>query len=313
MRRIFYLILFLLGTLHARADDAYSEWKEKLIREGRKQIADVQQQNALNDAAGNSHRNNYVIIVSTNAEYPNGEFIHQEKGSGQASSYVLDAVSLQSMDEKLRAVNAGSTITSYLLIVNFVPLEFVDEIPDDMSIKNFFGSQDRNMLGDIGARARAEAAGIVDGMTNITIGEASKPSVYSGLVKFKVFKNKSAGIEQWVYHHNSKQVEHTEQYRNILRNSVQTAKWPVTPDDYSNVPVMIEQIEKSNATYKSVSATLSSLLQINDPVIVTTLLKDLTPNGFASFTAEQRIHALKVLSSLSIPDDRELIIVKLIE
>jgi hypothetical protein len=170
MKRSLRVLLLLITALPVWANGAYDTWKAHLIREGQKQLAQQQGENAANDAAGHSDRNHYLVLVASDPTYPNAEFIGQRKGTGRGGAdnnpYLLDQPTLASLDQTLRRMNSGKGIRTYVVVVHFMPLEFFREIPDDQSIADFFDGSKTDLVQAIAQPITDEASQLVRAITN---------------------------------------------------------------------------------------------------------------------------------------------------
>lgn len=308
VQALFFLIILLSSfNVSAVNKNSYFTWKQKVIERGRAELIRLQRINAQNDRKGQSDKNSYLVIVSGEG-YPNTDFIQQRKGIGRGASgdvkYLLDEVMLNSLDGSLRLMNSQSEVDSYLLIVHFMPLEFVDVIPDNQSIANFFRGKKNDLVDQVSEPIRDEARDIVTKITSAKLQTLSKPTLYCGFVNFQVFKNNKEGISQWVYYPHNGNIEFDLQYVNLLNGFVRNEKFP--KDDISKIVTLVDLIKQNNDEYKRIKGTLASLYQITDPEKMRDEIRSVGNIGLAAFDLKQRIHALKVLTSARLDNGKEI-------
>lgn len=303
MRKFLLSFILLIVSISAWALTPYNIWKDQIIREGQRQLLRLQKENASNDAKGRSNENSYLVIVSPG--YPNAEYITQRKGVGRGADaqYLLDQTTLANLDGTLRAMNSTSDIDTYVLIVHFMPMEFVNEIPDDQTIRDFFAGTKREIVSAIAQPISDEAASIVTGITSEPLGKVTKPTLYCGFVNFRAFKSDKEGISQWVYYPNNSQINFDEQYKNLLNRVIRNTSFP--QDEVAKVVTLIDAIQKNNAEYKRLKGSLEAILKITDPDQMAELVHNAGNIGIAAFDLTQRVHALKVLSSARLNEGRE--------
>ncbi len=303
MRKFLLSLTLLIVSISAWALSPYDKWKDEIIRKGQKQLLQLQKENAINDAAGRSGENSYLVIVSPG--YPNAEYITQRKGIGRGADaqYLLDQTTLTNLDGTLRTMNSTSDIDTYVLIVHFMPMEFVNEIPDDQTIRGFFAGNKREIVSAIAQPISDEAASIVTGITSEPLGKVSKPTLYCGFVNFRAFKNDKEGISQWVYYPNNSQINFDEQYKKLLNRLIKKTSFP--QEEVAKVVTLIDAIQKNNAEYKRLKGSLEAILKITDPDQMADLVHNAGNTGIAAFDLRQRVHALKVLSSARLNEGRE--------
>lgn len=308
VQTLFFLIVLLLAfNVSAFDKNSYLTWKEKVIEKGKAELMRLQRINAQNDRKGQSDKNSYLVIISGEG-YPNTDYIQQRKGIGRGANndvkYLLDEVMLNSLDGSLRSMNSQSEVDSYLLIVHFMPLEFVDMIPDDQSIADFFGGKKSDLVNQVSEPIRDEAGDIVTKITSAKLQTLSKPTLYCGFVNFQVFKNNKQGISQWVYYPHNGSIEFDSQYVNLLNGFIRNKKFP--KDDISKIVTLVDLIKQNNDEYKRIKGTLASLYQITDPEIMRDEIRSVGNIGLAAFDLKQRIHALKVLTSARLDNGKEI-------
>jgi hypothetical protein len=315
MKRHLFFLFTLLTALPLRASDSTSMWKETLILEGQHKLAMLKRENALRDSQGLSQSNNYVLVVGDGNEYPDATFIRQRRGAGRGGEesvpYLLDVEHLQSLNKTLQDMNATSVVKTYLLLVHFMPLEFINEIPDNQSIADFFAGQKTDMVQVVAGPMTNEAKDIVTRITGSQLDQEITPTLFCGFVHFKVFKNNKEGISQWVYYPRNSQIEFDEQYKRMLHSFVQSAKW--TTGDLAKVTTLVETIRLHNEEYKRVKGILRDLSAIVDPEIMEESLRGLGDNALAAFNTAERIHILKVLSSKEMDSDKESIALRILK
>lgn len=316
MKRIILSLVLLLTSIYAWAESPYEQWRKKIVEQGRKELARIQSENEINNANGLSSENHYLVIISPAPSYPDGDFIKQIKGKGQGANdevpYILDQNTLTALDGSLRRMNAESEIDTYLLLVNFIPLEFVNEIPDDASIADFFRGKKTDLVTAIAEPVAKDAGEIVVGITSEVLSKVTKPTLYCGFVNFKVFKNRAEGRSQWVYYPHNSLIDFDTEYKHLLNGFVKNTKnWPA--DEPAKVLTLMDVIRQGNMEYKRVKGTLANLLTITDPGQMKNLIHELGNSSLGGLNLRQRVHAMKVLSSGSLTDNREIQVLNLMK
>jgi hypothetical protein len=314
--RSILLFLLLCFSLAVSAETPYEQWKKKIIQNGKKRLAEIRARNIENDRVGQSYLNQYVVVISSEEEYPNGDFLKQRRGTGRGAgssvNYILDSQTLGSLDKTLRTMNEGSEIKTFVLLVHYMPLEFTAELPDNVSIAEFFNGASTDVVKAVAEPVSKEAGSIVKDITSAQLATSTEPTLYCGFVNFKVFKNEKEGFSQWVYYpHNSEQLQFDVEYKNMLSSFVRSTKWP--SEDVAKTVTLIDVISKNNTEYLKNKGALGSLLAIEDPDKMEEAVSSMTLMGLGALTTETRVHALKVLSAGVVNDTRAREINELIE
>jgi hypothetical protein len=286
---------------------------EKIIEQGRKELFKLQGQNAINDADGKSYLNHYLVMVALDdVEYPDGSYITQKKGigSGSQADYILDRNSLENLDSRLRTMNATSEIDAYLLVVNYMPIEFVNEIPDDVNILQFFSGRRTDAVAVVADTVLSLAKGIVEGITDNALTKVTKPTLYCGFVNFRIFKNARNAYQQWVYYPNNSKIKFNVQYQNLLNGLVRNFTWP--QENSAKISSLVNLIDQNNTAFKQLQGTLESLTTITDPDKMRDIIHATGNSGLAAFDLRQRVHAMKVLCGASLGNSREIQVLNLL-
>lgn len=315
-RLVFIIHFVLLLALNAVSGDVPKDWKKELIQRGQEQIQFVQRNNALNDMRGLSHLNKYIILISPDPEYPNADFITQLKGKRDKSDvgeYMLDASTLNSFNQLLVNYNAESQIKTYLLLIDHIPLDFINVVPDAQTIEDVLKGSRNNgeqFTEEITRRALAEARDIVTGITDQPLLQTQVPMIYCGLVNFKVYENEKTGGQFTVYYPNNSKIDLAEQYRQLLKRYVSLQKdWN---GNYKKVSSLITAINLSNGEFGKVKGILPAVETIEDADQMDSLLHTVDANSYSAFTIKQRLHILNVLTSAALLNNREVMALNLL-
>jgi hypothetical protein len=311
MKTWLLILLGILCCLHTTARDEHETQREKLVREARDQLHRIQQQNESNKRRGRSAENNYILVIGD--DYPDAAYIKQRHGLGRGANvpYVLDRAMLTSLNNSLQAQNQASEIDTYVLIIKYVPLEFNNELPDDQSIADFFSGIKIDVVEKTAAAVQKNARDLVNVVTNPLLQHFQKPTLFCGLVNFRVFKNGARGISQWVYYPNHTRIEFDEQYKNLLNGFIRNGEWP--RDEASKVIQLIRLIEKNNREYARIKNSFAKITSIIDADDMIALVRTLGNVGMASLTVEQRLWALKVLTTSRLTNGREIQVLNLLK
>lgn len=326
------IILFL--WIAAGGVNTYAQQTErinKIITYGREKLLAITDLNNRNDKAGFSGRNQYILSVSTsdipgNASAASGdedldrEFIKQKKltTGGQQGSFLIEtATDLDKLNDLLKEQNSKSDIKTYLLFVDYVPMVYKKVLPTTTTLKSLLQSKDKSDAA-IAEQASDLAASIVDGITQPFI-EAQKGTqvLYCGFLKFKVYENNVLSHREFNLYYPRNNVENVEVsgiYQTILANYVHSVKY-FSNDNVGFVTNMIKALGNNNKDYKTLLALINDggFLQITSADKMEEVLKTVDANAFSGLPAGYRIHALKVLSSETIPDSKEVLIDQLLE
>lgn len=287
------------------------DWKEQLIEKGRQQLLDTQLRNIQNDVRGESHLNSYVVLVSSSANaYPNSDYIQQKKGkrgSEEIGDYMLTQDQLTRLNELLASYNSKNDISTYLLLVDHMPLDFIDVIPDEQTITDIINSKksEENFTKYVTEQALEDARDIVESITAPLLEQLKSPTLYCGLVNFKVYKNEKEGKGFTIYYPRNSAINFDSQYRHMLASFVSQQKSRQWTNNYEKVSGIIEAIRLNNEEYGKIKGLFTDLTNIVDPKILFQKISSLSANGLSSFDVDQRLHILKVLSSDGLNDDEE--------
>src|SRR5690606_15767002 len=109
--------------------------------------------------------------------------------------YMLTEDQLTRLNELLATYNSKSNISTYLLLVDHMPLDFIDVMPDEQTITDIINSKksEENFTKDVTEQALEDARDIVESITAPLLDQIKSPTLYCGLVNFKVYKNEKEG------------------------------------------------------------------------------------------------------------------------
>jgi hypothetical protein len=298
-----------------------------IITKGRLALKTLQEQNQQNTAAGMSEKNNYILNINTADIDPvrvdslDKEFIKQRHLVYDLSSpamadgfFIPNEETLGKLNEELRTLNnkADNTIKTYLLMVNLVPMNFVDGFPIGITLNDLLSDENPDVRNQtIAKQAMKEAAEIVEGITQPFIGQQQGQVLFCGFLKFRTFLNSKKLNDIFIYYpHNNVENVANGAYGTILKNYLSRIRFKNGPQ---YVEDFIVAIAGNNLDYKNLPVVKSQILQVTVAREMDELLGKITENAYELLSIEERIHALKVLSGFDIPGARETLIVRLIK
>jgi hypothetical protein len=300
LSRYFIILLLLLLRLPASAS-SLEEWKEQLIEQGRKQLKEAQAQNLLNEKAGKGYLNNYLIIVSTD-DGSGPQYIRQHYGTGSGQrSLMLNNEELAMHNRTLQQQNINSEVKTYLLLIDYIPLEFDAtsySLNDDESIISVITQNTANKENEatrLATKAKTEASDIVTRITKTVLDTARTPTLYCGLVQFKVFLKERNVKGMLTYFPKSSNIGSETEYRQLLDSHIKALEWSSLNNN--NVANLINAIGNCNSNYKQIKGTLANITSVTSHAEIFKMLENMDAHGYSAFTLEQRLHILKVLTS----------------
>jgi hypothetical protein len=314
LSRYFIILLLLLLRLPASASSP-EEWKEQLIEQGRKQLKEAQAQNLLNEKAGKGYLNNYLIIVSQD-DPSNSQFIQQHAGTGRGQhSFMLTAAKQNNYNEELKVLNAASAIQTYLLLIDYIPLE-LSSLTDveTATIGQVLTQKQHNREGEaalIAEKAKTEASEIVNRITSSILETTKTATLYCGLVQFRYYVNDQRAKGLLTYFPKSSQIHYEQEYRQLLNTYIVSSRWE--HNNENNVQHLIEAIRNNNADFGRLENILAKIKSISNADALFQLLTTMSDNSYSALNITDRLHCLKVLSSVRLDEPREKQVLALLE
>lgn len=328
-KSIVLLLLLTRLSLSALAVDKDSI-TSLIVEKGRAQFKQLQEQNRVNDSLGLSSQNQYIVNVQTDDLFPDpevesmdAEFIKQRRLTWDkndpnkiGSYFIYYKADLDLLNEQLQQLNTkpGNDIKTYVLLVDFVPMVF------DGTLKlgtNFKDLVNRDSVGvenaAVAQMAFAEASSIVKSITDPFISaQKDTKMLYCGFLRFRAFINQLRLRDFYIYYpqNSVEDGETSSSYNVLLDNYIARIKFK-TGGQYVND--FIDAVANNNDDFKNLPSVRAEIMKTKDPVKMEELLNIVSSNSYELLNIDERVHALKVLSALDIPDSREITIDELIE
>jgi hypothetical protein len=300
-----------------------------IVQKGQAQLKQLEAQNRLNDSLGFSDQNQYVLNINTGDLFPqvpkvdslDTEFIKQrkltydnEKPDRMGFFFIYSRETVDRLNERLRLVNnlPGTEVKTYMLLVDFVPMDFTREFPLGITLNDLLYKDSADATNTaIGKQAMKTADSIVTGITAPFLANSPK-SLYCGFLRFRAFINEWKFKDLYIYypHNNVEDTQMGGAYNTILQNYIHRISFK-NGEQY--VSDFIEAIAKNNADYQHLPSVRERILSTLAPAPMENLLNEVSNNAYDVLDLEERVHALKVLSSADIPDSREILINELLE
>jgi hypothetical protein len=299
-----------------------------IIAKGREELKQLRQYNEQNDAAGLSDRNQYVLNIRTEGagdpvkvESLDKEFIKQRKltydpagYNGLGAFFIPDTAVLTRLNNKLRALNSKkeSTIKTYMLMVDFVPMSFDEGIRSDMTLKELLSEESEDKKNKaVAERALADARQIVEGITEPFIKQQEGKVLYCGFLKFKVIVESYKLRDIYLYYpHNNVEEEANGAYQTILKNYITSLRFKNGPQ---YVEDFIVAVEGNNNDYQQLPNVKEKIMQTTRAPEMYALLKTVSSNAYEALTGFEILHAIKVLAGVEIAPDWQTLINELLE
>ncbi|NJO01099.1 MAG: hypothetical protein HC880_04820, partial [Bacteroidia bacterium] len=305
-----WLILLLtispLISLPAPALDKHpADWQQILIRQGQKQLAALHQQNEQNQRLGQPERNQYLLVLRADQilaqEYPNSEFIRQSSGTSTQEEYMLTQEGLKHYTEQLRTINRRSPYSHYLILVHYIPVAFLEALPDYQTIQDIIRGQQAPDLSQpqqqAAQQARQAAYHIIEALSEAMKQEPTAPAqaLYCGVVNFMDAARFPRGFKYSVYYPRPQGIPRPQAYIRRLDAGLQSLAWERS--DYQNIGLLIDHLALSTQSYPDLARRLAALEQETNPAQMRSLLRALGPLDGPALTLSQRLHALNVLAA----------------
>ena len=320
-KHIFLLVLLLqAGTAFAVPDR--DSLVIRIIERGKLAFREMARQNRLNDERGLSSRNHYVLHINTadlidkKIDVLDKEYIKQRKigyspedvgGDAEGQFLVPDGEDLDDLDEDLKHynMNPNTKVRAYLITVDFIPMIFNDPPPDVPTLLENYRNE-TNGLGTenetISQAARDDAAMIVKGIAAGLLqdqpeGSAPAPfnTVCCGLVNYKIYaKRKMLKTLRIFSPYCDLTGDDLNSYSLLLGKHLMAVRGNTGP---KMVEKFIHAIIENNIDYRTLPYIKSRILSVTDYDAMGLLLTGLSENAYDQFTYEERIHAIKVLTS----------------
>ncbi len=318
-KHIFLLVLLLqAGTAFAAPDR--DSLVMKIIERGKLAFQEMARQNRLNDEKGQSSQNRYVLHINTadlidkQIDVLDKEYIKQRKvtyspndvGGDVEGQFIVPAgEDLDDLDEDLKNynLNPNTKVRAYLITVDFIPMIFNGPLPTlagllDMSVDNGLGKEDAA----ISQAAREDAAIIVKGIAAGLLNkqpEGSAPAAFNtvccGMVNYKVYaKRRMLKTFRIFSPYYDLTGDERSSYSSLLGKHLMSVKGSTGP---KLVEKFIHAIIDNGMDYGVLPRIKEQILSVTDYDRMGLLLTGLSEMAYDQFTYEERIHAIKVLTS----------------
>lgn len=322
---LFILVLMITKVFAVNSDDSTLS---VIIAKGREELKQLREQNQLNDAAGLSEKNQYILNIHTageggpiKVESLDRDFIKQRKLSYEAGSpapvgsfFVPDESVLNKLNEKLRVLNSKkeNAIKSYLLMVDFVPMDFDDGIRSDMTLKELLSKNSEDVRNKaVAEQALQQARQIVEGITEPFIKQQQDKMLFCGFLKFKVFVESYKLRDIYMYYpHNNVDDVVNGAYQTILKNYISAIQFKNGPQ---YVEDFIVAMEGNNKDYQNLPNVKEKIMQTTTSPEMYALLRTISNKAYDALTGDERLHAIKVLAGVEIFTDAQTLINELLE
>lgn len=317
---ILYLILLLNASIVTAAERDSSLLA--IIAKGQSALQAMKTQNHINDSLGLSDQNQYVLDISTlPLDSLTKEFIKQYRvryptDDAQKASrwFIRDGDPLNALNKKLQDLNNASDtkIKTYMLMVDYVPMSFPDLLGKDVTAEQLFSKERANTdNGQIAQKALATAAAIVEGITKPFLAGRTDKVLYCGFLKIKVWTAATRKRDIFIYYpHNNVEDDNVNLYKTILRTYMSHIV-------YTDAPTYVEDFivaaAGNNKDYLQFPNVRAKMMAVTDPNVMDSLLRTMGDNAYSPFTVEERLHAIKILASTNLLDDRANLLSALIE
>lgn len=338
MRRIYlFLVIMLLQPVLLRATDSDSVIA-KIVKQGQAAFREMLEVNRLNDLAGKSDQNSYVVNISTSGitgptipqvdsldvSYIKQRRLIYDNSSAELSGsfYVYDKKKLNELNGKLVDYNKNATFKAYLVMIDFIPMIYHDTLVLGTSLDALLRSVNSNdAIADVAKAANNKADSIIAAIARPFMQAAldtslivipKTPIVFTGYIKFKVFldKYKLRTVNVFSMRNNLSvaQSDFFEPVMSSYLHGISSQKKGVElVEDY------IAGVIGNGKDLDNYYDFESKILSAKTVTAMDTVLEKVSPNVYGLLPFKDRVHILKVLSGAGINDKHEVIIAQLLE
>lgn len=311
---IIFILLFASIVKANNTSISVDSMQQLFISLSQKKITAQMEQNQIFLDKGLLDSINYVINIDSKSLFTEGglsaEFIREfipDEVSTTASSILSSAEKLKDINDKLAIINTNRTIKSYMLLVNYMELKFSEplNIKDIQDAFYQVGNKDAREK-KVVANAQAKSAQILEDISKpIITANGTTPFLFFGWIKYYTALTNDKGYAFRTYKPITNALVQ-DGYKALLDRLVSEQTW--SNDDYQHVEIALKAITATNEGYDQIANALGKILTTQTGAAMLTLLGDVTPSSLAMLTLQERIHVIKVLSSESIPNSKEVLI-----
>lgn len=320
LRKYILLFILLLPAAAGFATPDRDSLVMKVIERGRTAIREMARQNKLNDEKGLSSQNRYVLRINTadlidkKIDALDKDYIKQRKityssddvGGNAAGEYLVPAgEDLDDLDDDLKEynLNPGTKVRAYLITIDFIPMIFNNPPPDFGTLMSYYHNEAIGTEnGTITETARDDAAAIVKGIAAGLLNEqadGSAPPAFNtvccGMVNYKIYNKRDELKTLRIFSpYCDLKGDELESYNLLLGKHLMSVRGNTGP---KMIEAFIRAIIRNNTDYKVLPYVKERIMSVTDSDEMGLLLSGLSENAYDQFTYEERMHAIKVLSS----------------